>query len=162
MTLKYRRLNSQELQQLEKEFVDFLVINGIAADDWVAMKEKELNKANQIIDLFSDVIFEGVVRKVRFLEHISASSIYCFQLLEKEIQLIGLEDESGTLDFTQIDFSQQSDKKLPVGLKVFFNKKAYQKDKNQEIFKLMENGAILSNGQLYKQLSLLYASSQKG
>ena len=65
---KYRILTKDELKNFETEFVNYLVVNGIAADDWVKMKDQEPEKASKIVELFSDVIMEGVLRKVNFVE----------------------------------------------------------------------------------------------
>ena len=48
--MKYERLSKNELEELEKEFVDFLVVNGITAQDWVAIKENEPLNADEIIN----------------------------------------------------------------------------------------------------------------
>ncbi len=76
--MKYRRLSTDELQELEKEFVHFLVSNGIAADDWVKLKEEENDKAEALIDTFSDVVMEKVLGKVDFLEKREKSSVLFF------------------------------------------------------------------------------------
>ena len=51
---KYRELTTLELKELEKEFIDYLIVNGITADDWVKIKEEQQEKAEDIITLFSD------------------------------------------------------------------------------------------------------------
>ena len=66
--LKYKRLSIEQLKELEKEFVDFLVVNGILAEDWLKLKETDPDKAEQMVDLFSDVVFEGILRKTDFIE----------------------------------------------------------------------------------------------
>jgi hypothetical protein len=159
MTVKYRRLTFEELRELEKEFVDYLVVNGITAEEWVTIKQKENTKAEQIIDLFSDVVFEGVMRKARFADHVSASSLMCFQFNEQEIVLTALEDTSGLLDFTQDDTFDRLKSQVPKGVKVYQQTKPYQKRREDEIFNLVQNGAQLSDGRLFKHLSLLYAAS---
>ena len=59
--MKYRRLTLEELEPLENEFIDFLVVNGIIADDWRHLLAHDLEKSNQIIDAFSEVVFEGIM-----------------------------------------------------------------------------------------------------
>ena len=160
MSVKYRRLTPEELSELEKEFIDFLVVNGITADVWEKMKIEENEKANRMIELFSDVVFEGVTRKASFLDHVSANTLYAFHYLENEVQLVGIEDASKTLDFTQKETLGLLQTSAPDGVKVFFKAKPYQKQREQEVFDLIKAGAQVSDGELFKQLSLLYASSQ--
>ena len=160
MSVKYRRLTSEELSELEKEFIDFLIVNGITADLWLAMKSKETEKAERMVELFSDVIFEGTLRKTQYADHVSASSMYSFHFLEREIHLVGVEDTIGQLDFTQKDTLTKLSQSIPKGLKVFFEAKNFKVDRQKDIFDLTTNGAEISDGQLFKQLSLLYAVSQ--
>ena len=46
---KYRLLSSDELKALEKEFVEYLVVNGITADEWERLKKEENDKAKDPI-----------------------------------------------------------------------------------------------------------------
>ena len=71
----YRRLNTEELASLEKEFIDFLVVNGITAPDWEQMKKDNPENSDQMIELFSEVVFEGIFRKTKFLKISTAKFI---------------------------------------------------------------------------------------
>ena len=42
--MKFERLSNNELRSLEKEFIQFLVVNGIVAADWEKSKKKMLKK----------------------------------------------------------------------------------------------------------------------
>ena len=42
--MKYRYLTDQELQILEKDFVQFLVANGIDNDEWVRVNKESKRK----------------------------------------------------------------------------------------------------------------------
>ena len=100
--MKYRRLSTKELNELEKEFIDFLIVNGITADVWVDLKAEDKVKTDSIIDSFSDVVFEGVLRKVKYLDFITPTSVKCFQCLENEMVLVGLDSEKSSInDFTK-------------------------------------------------------------
>jgi len=147
---KYRRLTKDELLSFEKEFVDFLVVNGIMADDWVKIKSEEKEKAEEIITQFSDVIFEGLMRKVKYLEFVSDKSIKCFQCLEKEIILVGMDaDLTSDVDFTSKDWNKDVSK-----IKVYTQTKSYHKQRELELFDLVLSGAEINDGKLFKQLCL--------
>lgn len=66
--MKYARLSMRDLKDLEDEFVKFLILNGITAEDWEKLKRDENDKAELIIDQFSDTIWEGILRKTDMLE----------------------------------------------------------------------------------------------
>jgi hypothetical protein len=149
-TMKYRKLSSNELEELEKEFVDFLIVNGITADVWVDLKEKDNSKADSIIDSFSDVVFEGVFRKVKYLEFVTPTSLKCFQCLENEIILVGLDSEnSSDIDFTANDWMSNL-----KNVKIYNSSKVYKEVRELELFNMVQKGASISDGTLFKKLCL--------
>ncbi len=150
LTVKYRQLTQKELKEFEKEFIDFLVVNGITADEWVNLKSNDKEKAELIIDKFSDVIFESILRKVNFLEFISPLSIKCFQCLKDKMVLVGIDaPKNSNIDFT---------KSIPTtfdDLEVYTTEKSYSKQRELELFDLIESGAQISRGEWFKKLCLL-------
>ena len=50
--MKYHVIPVNELEKLEDDFIKFLVVNGITADDWIAIKENEPVNADKIINQF--------------------------------------------------------------------------------------------------------------
>ncbi len=151
---KYRLLLSDELNNLEKEFIEFLVMNGITADQWVKIKEEEKEVAEDMLVLFSDVVFEGVLRKVKFLEIISKSDVKTFQCLDKKIVLVGMSsDESVSVDFTDTEFIQKCMSIPPKGVKVYTTEKTYSNIREMELFGMIQAGCAISDGALFKSLS---------
>ena len=150
LTVKYRQLTQKELKEFEKEFIDFLVVNGITADEWVDLKSNDKEKAELIIDKFSDVIFESILRKVNYLEFISAKSIKCFQCVKDKMVLVGIDaPKNSNIDFT---------KSIPTtfdDLEVYTTEKSYLKQRELELFNLIESGAQISRGEWFKKLCLL-------
>ena len=86
--MKYSRLSAEQLRELEKEFVDFLVVNGIVAEDWIALKENEPLNADKIIDQFSDVVWEGTLRKLKYLNKIE-TNVKRDRKVTKELRMAG-------------------------------------------------------------------------
>ena len=156
--MKYRRLTKEELEPLEKEFVDFLVVNGIVAEDWVKIKENEPDKADSIIDSFSDVILEGVLRQVKFIDYLDARTMYSFQCNENDMHLISVSNETEAFDTKNpLDSLIKNISKSQISSQ----HKKYKKDRGVEIFDLLQNGAQISDGALFKRLALLYAQTQE-
>ena len=104
----YRRLSTEELESLEKEFVEFLVVNGITAPDWEKMKNDSQENSNQMIELFSEVVFEGIFRKAKFLKITTPKFIHAYQCLADKIVLAGMESEDESVDLTKLDFNNVS------------------------------------------------------
>ena len=153
---KYRRLTLEELQNLEKEFVDFLVVNGIVAGDWVKMKAVEPEKAEKIVELFSDLVMESVLRKIEFLELRTKKLLLTFQCLEEKIVLVGVEGEAPA-DFTNPDYIQNALKDSLPDLQIFSTEKKYTKSREEELFEMLENGHAVADGKLFKALALSLA-----
>ncbi len=153
---KYRLLTQAELHSLEKEFVEYLVINGITATDWVKMKENQPAEAEQVIELFSDVVFEGVLRKLAFLEHITPHHLRTFQCLPEKIVLVAMEAKADEkVDFTDPAFIKLAMTSPPASLKIYTTQKAYKSSRETELFEMTENGCLISDGKLFKTLSML-------
>ncbi len=155
--MKYRKLRSDELAELEKEFVRFLAAQSIPADDWVKIKKEEPGKAERIIEIFSDFVFEQTLDKVEYLEFKSPKDIKTFYCGEQKMVLNGLRvDGASSIDFTADLSAEQM-----IGLvrlaearvKLYTAEKEYSVGRNLELFRLMESGARISrDGALFKLL----------
>ena len=153
---KFRSLTLEELEPLEKEFVEFLVINGIPADDWVRIKEEQPDKSVQVIDSFSDVVLDSIMRKTRFLDHWSKTALRAFQYLQDKMVLVALETTDETLNLADPYFFQSENVPLEH-LEIYTLEKKYAKQREIELFEMTQQGCEISDGQLFKKLSLLLA-----
>jgi len=147
---KYRILNHDELESMEDDFVKFLVLNGIVADDWTKLKVEDAEAAQGIIASFSDVVFEQILRKTVYIDYISDSEIYCVQCLVDKMILVGATSD-GTVNFNTSDPSSIQGE----GVKVFTTEKGYNGDRQKEIFEMLEKGYQISEGELFKKLCLV-------
>jgi hypothetical protein len=132
--MKYTRIPAEELEKLEEEFVNFLVVNGITAEDWVALKENEPLNADEIINQFSDVVWESILRSTKYLMKVEESSAYYFKCEEKIIYLI------------KVEKSESSAEQLSTS-------KEYGKVRELELFDMLQNGCTISEGEEYEKLS---------
>lgn len=148
---KYRVLDSEELGAFEKEFVEFLVINSITADDWVKIKSEDKERTQEIISLFSDVIFEKLMRQTQYLIRRSKNNIACFHYQATQAVLVGLETDREDVDLLMIS----SKDNIPnEGVSIYNSTKAYEKQREVEMFEMLNAGAEISDGKLYKALCL--------
>ena len=85
---KYRLLTQDELTSMEKEFIDYLVLNSIIADDWQKIKAETPEKAEKIIELFSDVVFEKILRSVKYLLKQTPKELFAFYCEAEKIHLV--------------------------------------------------------------------------
>ena len=155
--MKYRRLRTDELRELEKEFVRFLSSQAIPSDEWEKIKRDQPEQADELIEIFSDMVFERVLEKVEYLELKTPRDIKTFHCGEEKMMMIGLQiDGESTLDFTGNLSPQQMLQQLQLSgakLQMYRGEKAYGENRLGEIFGWMEKGALISkDGMLYHTL----------
>jgi len=149
--VKFRLLEEKELKELEKEFIDYLVLNGITADDWIQIKENEPKRASQITDYFSDVVFESIFRKAQYLQYTSKIELKAFQCLEDKMVLVGLKTSTNS----GVDFNDLETLKKNIGkVDVYTTEKKYDKQREIELFEMTEKGCVISDGDLFKRVAL--------
>ena len=86
--MKYRRLRQDELESLEKEFVRFLASNQVTAEDWEKLKAGALEKAEKLIEIFSDIVFEKILSDVEYMEFQTPRDIKTFHFEEVRIPIL--------------------------------------------------------------------------
>lgn len=149
--MKYRRLTREQLEELHKEFINFLATQSISADEWAGIKQAKPQLAEEQLDIFSDLIWEGVLNRVEYLENISRDQMHLFHLAEKEMKLISVKVLNPDADLTTKEGfgwfrkNWQSD-----FVEYLVAAKAYSGDENQDKFDLIEQGAVITKGQLYR------------
>lgn len=149
---KYKALTLTELESLEKEFVEFLVINGITGPDWAKIKEDDPVQAQKMTELFSDVVWESILRNTQYLDFRSPHSIKCFHCLADKIVLVGV--DSSSTDMSLPAFTQLKSDDYPDDLELYTTEKKYKGNRERELFDMLEWGCEISDGSLYKKLCL--------
>jgi hypothetical protein len=150
--MKYRRLTLEELKNLEKEFIDFLVVNGIPAGDWEKIKTDE-SKAEGLIDSFSEVVFEKIMRQIEYVAHYSPHSIKMFHCQAESIHLIAIDTNAPDIDLTTDAGIKRLKTYPPSDIQIYQSAKKYSPDREQEIFKMLSQGCVKTDGTLYKLLT---------
>ncbi len=158
--MKYRRLSNAELQELEKDFVKFLATTHVTADDWVKLKENDPLKVEELIEIYSDIVYDKTLKKLEYLEFKTRHDIKTFHCQAEKMVLMGIAvaPNSG-VDFTQDLSSQRIMEKLKQtnqDLQIYTAEKVYNGDREKELFQMMESGCLISkDGYLFKTLSTL-------
>lgn len=141
---KYRLLTQEELTELEPEFIKYLILNGIDADTWKKLKLNKPDEANQIIDLFSDVVFEKVLREAEYLKLQSKATIRVIRCDKDIMSLIAI----------NLDPNNQEE--------VYTGTKKYLQNREVEIFNLLQQGYEISDGSKYNELTNAINSKKNG
>lgn len=148
--MKYARLTKEQFEELHQEFINFLATQSITADEWKQLKAEKPEVAEQELDLFSDLIWEGVLNKVKYLEHISPRQLMLFHITEAFMELIAIKVEDNTIDITTdygYKWLQQNLHDDAVNL--YTSTKAITDDRNKDIFVLIKQGSVITKGELY-------------
>lgn len=150
-TMKYARLPLTDLKDLEKEFIDFLAVNGIPADDWEKMKKEDLDTVEGIIDQFSDVIWEGVLRKTELVELRRKDTLTVCKVVEGELSTLVIKTYDENIDLTQADEIETALADLEnyeVNLRV----DKITKPATEQLFELLQIGFYISKNEKYQSV----------
>ena len=149
--MKYSRLSKEQFEELQKEFVNFLATQSITADEWQEIKTNKQEVAEQELDVFSDLVWEGVLKQAKYLENISAQHMYLFHLGDQQIELIGLKIKKTEIDLTTKDgYAWLRENLLSDDVEIFNAKKDYSDDAQLDKFKLIQQGSLITKGQLFQ------------
>ena len=154
--MKYARLSKEQFEELHQEFINFLATQSITADEWQDIKANKPEVMEQELDVFSDLVWEGVLTKAEYLENISPQHIYLFHLAEAQIELIGLKVTNTTIDLTTREgFSWLRENLMDDTVELFQAKKEYSEDKQLDKFALIQQGSVITKGDLFKYFDKL-------
>jgi len=152
--MKYERLTQEQLKEMHKEFINFLASQSITNEEWVDIKTNKPQVAEDELDVFSDLVWEGVLNNVNYLEHFSPQQLFLFEFTDQHIDLIGIKIENETVDInTKQGFQWLRDSLLNEDVNIYTSRKALSEDRNKDIFALIKQGAHITKGKLYQYFS---------
>lgn len=148
--MKYERLTKEQFEELHQEFINFLAAQSITAEEWSDIKTNKPEVAEEELDIFSDLVWEGVLKKVEYLEHISAQFMFLFHFTETLIELIKIEVKNPAVDITTKEgYAWLQENILEEQVEIHTATKALSDDRNKDIFALIKQGANITKGDLY-------------
>ena len=155
--MKYTRLTKEQLEELHEEFTRFLASQQIDKNEWDTLKQQKPEVAEQELDVFSNLIWESVMDKAEWLEHYSKNHIFLFKLGKKRMESIVIHAHTPLADFlTESGLQWLNENIFGDEVHLSRGKKDFGTDRNAEIFALIEQGAILSDGVLYNQFEDMF------
>jgi len=143
--MKYRILSAEELEPLKDDFIKFLSANTITGEDWAKIKADKPEEAEKIIGLFSDIVWEKSLEKIKFLEHRDEKYLKVFRCGEEKINMVGFsvnaenapsllaEDTFAKLGSGVLKFSE-------LNAEFYSSEKGYDVSRSSEMFMMMEAG----------------------
>ncbi|WP_375242709.1 DUF6495 family protein [Lacinutrix sp.] len=150
--MKYSRLTKEQFEELHQEFINFLATQSITGDEWQDIKTNKPDVAEQELDIFSDLVWEGVLNQTKYLEHISPKDIHLFALNEDHMHLIGIKVKED-VDLTIAEgFNWLRANLMHDHVEFVQAKKDYTNDKNLDKFTLIQQGSNITKGELYQYM----------
>ena len=148
--MKYTRLSKEQFEELHQEFINFLATPSITAVEWREITKSNPKVAEQELDVFSDLVWEGVLTKAEYLENISPQHMYLFYLGENNIELVGLKLNTTDVNLTTREgFSWLRENLISDSVELFNAKKEYSDDKQLDKFALIQQGSTITKGDLF-------------
>ena len=149
--MKYSRLTKEQFEELHQEFINFLATQSITHDEWTNLKANKPELAEMELDVFSDLIWEGVLNKAQYLEHFSAQHMYLFRLGDKKMKAIVVNVKNKNVDITTKEgYHWLRENLMDETVEFLQADKAYSDDKNLDKFKMIEQDAVITKGDLFK------------
>ncbi len=148
--IKYSRLTKEQFEELHQEFINFLATQSITGEEWKQIKENQPEAAEEELDIFSDLIWEGVLSKSNYLENISPQQLFLFKVEENAMKLIVVKTKDESIDLTTTEGYQWLQKNFAEDDVEFFTAiKEFSEDRNGDIFSLIKQGANITKGALF-------------
>lgn len=150
--MKYTRLTKEQFEELHTEFTNFLASQQIDKEEWEQIKADKPHVMEEELDIFSDLIWEGALKKAKYMEHYCTSHIFLFNFDEESIRTIVIKSLNSSIDFMTVEgLRWLSDSVFTDEVEVKHGGRPFVKDRNEEVFEIIRQGAILSDGDLYEQ-----------
>jgi hypothetical protein len=149
--MKYARLTKEQFEEMHEEFINFLASQSITADEWNDIKTNKPKVAEHELDVFSDLLWHGVLEKVNYLEHISKDQIHLFHCEENSISLIAIVVKNEEIDLTTANgYHWLRQHLMDKDVEFFDATKNYEEERSADIFRLIKKGAVITKGELYQ------------
>lgn len=154
--MKYTRLSKEQFESLSEEFARFLASQSITAEEWEKLKTENPKMVEDELDIFSDLIWEGTLNKVDYLENWSEQQVFLFKFNENEIHLIAVKISVPGVNLLTNEGIQWLEKNIGKDtVEIFEAEKKYTLDTKLEKFNFIKEGAVISKGEFYSSLNQL-------
>jgi len=149
--MKYARLTKEQFEELHTEFINFLATQSITGEEWADIKINKPEVAEQELDVFSDLVWEGVLQKAEYLENMAPQQLFLFKIKAEQMQLISVKVMDKTKDITTADgYAWLQENFMTDEVEFYTANKQFSNDRSADIFKLIKQGSIITKGELFR------------
>ena len=153
--MKYRQLTKEQFEGLHEEFAKFLATQSIDVKEWNQIKKEKPNVAEEEMNIFSDIVWDDVLLKTKYVEHFSETSANLFKCDKNDIHRIAIKINWDINLLEQDGFEWLMKNPMDNSIDIFRGSKSYNADRNKEIFDLIEKGSLISEGEIFEYFNQL-------
>ncbi len=154
--MKYTQLTKEQFEELNEEFAVFLAAQSIDVKEWDSIKKEKPELADKELQVFSDFVWEKVLNKANYIEHFSKNTLNLFKCEENSIQRIVVKVKKEGINLLDKNgFNWFLDNSKDDSIAYLKGKKTYGKEKNMEIFELIQQGGVVSDGKLFEAIYII-------
>lgn len=148
-------LTKEQLNKLKNEFASFLATQQIDAKEWKEIKQNNPKVALEELEIFSDIVWEDVLTKTKYIDHVSPNQIDLFNCSAQVMHRIVVKVSKDNFDFfNDTDYKWFLNNLENSEISFYQAQKKYKEDRNLELFALIKKGGVISKGELYKNMLL--------
>lgn len=149
--MKYRQFTKEQLEELHEEFAVFLASQQIEKNEWEEIKKNKPEVAEEELNVFSDLVWEKVMDNTNYVEHFSSETINLFKCNNDNLQRIVVNVKTEGVDLlTKEGFDWFLDNSKNDSIEYLRGQKKYDRERNLEIFDLIQKGGVISKGELFE------------
>jgi hypothetical protein len=151
--MKYRMLTKEERQIFDEDFKHFMISNGVTNEEWLDMNERNLEKALDLVELFSDVVLEKVYQKIEYIEFRSEDSCLIFNCTPDLLKLISILPKAGKkVNLNTPESIHSALQNQLKDLDIFKSEKPYTTLRELEIHQMIEQGCLNSSREFWNAM----------
>ena len=155
--MKYHRLSQDQLISVYKQFIIFLSSQGIDKKYWDIIKQQENEKANLLIDQFSDIVWEKIINECKFFTYSSKDQLFMFNSKKKTISVIVLKCINKKINIqTNKGWNWILKNVKNKDISIYQSSRKYPEERNTYIYKYLKKGAIISDEKKFKSLKTCF------
>lgn len=152
--MKYATLTREQFEALHPEFINFLATQSIDKAEWDRIKAEKPEVAAQELDVFSDLIWEGVLSRAQYLEHYSTTHVFLFACSDVAMRSIVIKAVApGVNLLADGGIAWLSENLFTDATEIRTGTKPFGPDRNADIFTLIQQGAVLADGVFFEKVN---------
>ena len=152
-------MSKSQFESLSEEFALFLALQSIDKIRWDQIKSYNFSLTDKLLYQFSDMVWDRSLEKIIYLENRSDCHLFLFKCKNNSIDLILLEIETDCPFLMNNGYRKWLSKNLlDTRVKIFESTRLLYNNLKEEKYRLMTQGATVSNGEIYEDLKVFLSN----